>query len=386
MSTRAHPLYPGALGAREPRRSRAEPPHHRWSFRVGRLAGIPVYLHGTFVLLLAWIALSRLLQGHGLYAAMTGVALVAAVFAVVVLHELGHALAARHYGIPTRDITLYPIGGVGRLERLPEKPSQELAVAFAGPAVNLVLAGLALLALAAMKAPVGPRAVNVVGGPLLTNVLWFNLGLAGFNLLPAFPMDGGRVLRALLALRMDRVRATDWAVRIGRVMAVAFGLFALYGQPLLLFIAIFVWMAAEQEAVEVHVRSSLEGATVADATSTDFRALPADARVEDAVEHALAGAQEAFPVIDDGSVVGMVSRRELLRAVTSGEAGAPVTDVMRREFPSADVGEPLVDALQRLTAANLPALPVTRRGELVGLLTTARIGELAMMREHHAHA
>jgi Zn-dependent protease len=222
-----------------------------WSWRIGRIAGIDVYLHATFLLLLAWEAL-RGYQAHGdLVEVMGGLVFILILFGIVVLHELGHALAALNYGIHTRDIILLPIGGVARLERVPRDPVQELVVAFAGPAVNLVLAGGIYLSLApgGGMSPFG-EAMSGDGG-FLDRLFWVNVSLALFNLLPAFPMDGGRVLRALLALRLDYVRATQVAGSIGRVMALLFGILGLINNPFLIFIALFVWLGAGEEVAKV---------------------------------------------------------------------------------------------------------------------------------------
>jgi Zn-dependent protease len=222
-----------------------------WSWRIGRIAGIDVYLHATFLLLLAWEAL-RGYQSHGdLVEVMGGLVFILILFGIVVLHELGHALAALNYGIHTRDIILLPIGGVARLERVPRDPVQELVVAFAGPAVNLVLAGgiYLLLAPGGGMSPSG-EAMSGDGG-FLDRLFWVNVSLALFNLLPAFPMDGGRVLRAMLALRLDYVRATQVAGSIGRVMALLFGILGLIHDPFLIFIALFVWLGAGEEVAKV---------------------------------------------------------------------------------------------------------------------------------------
>ena len=204
------------------------------SWTLGSLFGIPVRIHFTFPLLLGGWALFELL-GSGPAAALATTVLIVSVFGFVVMHEFGHALMARRFGIATRDVTLLPIGGVARLERMPRDPAQELAIAVAGPAVNVALAGLfgALFALS--------------GSTFVFRMMAINLGLALFNMLPAFPMDGGRVLRALLAGRMSHLRATRIAARVGRVMAVAFGVAGLFGNPMLIFIAIFVWFGAGQE-------------------------------------------------------------------------------------------------------------------------------------------
>ena len=224
----------------------------RWSWKIGKLAGINVYMHATFLLLIIFILLADYLEGHSLAAALWGLAFVLVVFVCIVLHELGHALTARKYGIQTRDIILLPIGGVARLERMPEDPRQELRVALAGPAVNVIIAGaLSILLAAAGMPPTLKQMTNLrwTGGHFLTEVAVINLWLAAFNLLPAFPMDGGRVLRALLATRMEYTQATQVAAQIGQGMAFLFGLAGLFYDPFLLFIALFVWILYRAYAI-----------------------------------------------------------------------------------------------------------------------------------------
>lgn len=211
-----------------------------WSLHLGRWLGIDVYLHFTFLLLLAFIGLGQGVVGRSLDAALGGVLFFGGLFFCVLLHEYGHALAARRYGIATRDITLLPIGGVARLERMPEKPSQEFVVALAGPAVNVVIAiGLFVgLKLGGWWQPLS--SLSASSGNIFERLLVANVFLVLFNLLPAFPMDGGRVLRALLAMKLNYTRATRIAARIGQGMAVLFGFAGLFGNPMLLLIALFV--------------------------------------------------------------------------------------------------------------------------------------------------
>jgi Zn-dependent protease len=217
----------------------------KWSFRLGSPFGIPVYLHLTFLLLLGFLGLSEWAR-DGFAAALATVIVISAVFGFVVLHELGHALAARRFGIATRDVTLYPIGGVARLERLPREPRQEMWIALAGPAVNLAIALLLGLWLAL---------TGFEGGSFASRLMAINLGLVVFNMLPAFPMDGGRVLRALLARRVGRLAATETAASVGKGMAVLFGIVGLFWNPMLLFIAIFVWFGAGQELMAARMSS-----------------------------------------------------------------------------------------------------------------------------------
>jgi stage IV sporulation protein FB len=221
------------------------PQQHRGSFRVGRIAGIDILFHFTLPLFLGWMALREFSEGHDWQAAVAGLVVTTCVFGFIVAHELGHALVAREFEIRTFDITLLPIGGVGHLERIPERPWQELLIAIAGPSVNIVLALVLWGVGALMKAT--SATLHVLGAFLVAKLLLINIGLAVFNLLPAFPMDGGRVLRAALAIRIGRSRATAIAARIGKVVAIGFGVVGLFSNPMLLFIALFVWFGATQE-------------------------------------------------------------------------------------------------------------------------------------------
>jgi len=351
----------------------------KWSLKLGRIFGIDVYMHLTFLLLLAWVAVNHYLPRHDLLDTFSGIGFVVALFGIVVLHELGHALTARRFGIRTRDITLLPIGGVARLERMPEDPRQELLVAVAGPAVNVVLAASLAAVLVAGTGAALYGDVSLVGGDLLRKLLWVNVGLALFNMIPAFPMDGGRVLRALLAMRMDYVRATQVAAAVGQVLAFGFGFIGLFFNPLLVFIGLFVWMGATAEASMVQMKSALAGIPVSRAMVTDFRTLEASDRLQRAVDHILAGFQQDFPVVEGGRLVGVLTRADLLKAVAREGLEAPVTGVMRRQFETADPAEMLEPALLRLQTCDCHALPVIRDDRLVGVLTLDNVGELMMV-------
>jgi Zn-dependent protease/CBS domain-containing protein len=364
--------------------ARREP--SRWSWRLGRLFGIEVRVHATFLILLLWVAATHVMAGHGLATAASGVAFVVAVFAIIVLHELGHALTARRFGIQTRDITLLPIGGVARLERTPSKPSEELLVAIAGPAVNVGLALLFFGSLMVMGAVEDVGRLSLVGGPFLAKLMWTNVGLAVFNIIPAFPMDGGRVLRALLAMRMSYVRATDWAATVGQGVALVFGLVGLFVNPFLVFIALFVWIGAQGEARLAHVHASLAGVPVSGAMVTRFAVVAPDEPVSVTVSRMLGGFQDDVPVVEGTKLVGVLGREDVLRAAVAGETDARVGAVMRTEFAVVKESDSLELALERLQASGQRSIPVVREGEVVGVLPIDNVAYVLRIRDERAGA
>jgi Zn-dependent protease/predicted transcriptional regulator len=359
----------------------------RWSWRVGKIAGIDVHVHATFWLLLVWIGLVRYRTGGSVAAVVPELVFILAVFGIVVLHELGHALAARRYGIATRDITLLPIGGVARLDRMPRDPRQELVIALAGPAVNFALAAVLYLALVATGgvASVADAAsldARFLGRALPTRLIGINLWLGAFNLIPAFPMDGGRVLRAALAMRSGNYAlATEQAARIGRAFAFLFGVVGLFvvGNPFLVFIALFVWLGAAGEAAAVQTATTLAGVSVRRVMITDVRTLSPDDPLERAVRFVLDGFQQDFPVVTDGQVVGVLTRAALLRALAERGPTAPVATAMQKDFRAASPDEPVEEVLTRLQTCGCHAMPVVRGRELLGVLTTENIGEFVMV-------
>lgn len=347
--------------------------------RVGAVAGIGIYVHWTFLLLVAWIMVSHLLQGHGVQAGIAGVAFIGMLFACVLLHELGHALVGKHYGIRTRDITLYPIGGVARLERIPERPAEELLVALAGPAVNVAIAAVAAVVVVATDSAFLPSHSGWMGAGLASTLFIVNISLAVFNLIPAFPMDGGRVLRAVLAMRMDYVRATQIAATAGQVIAVGFGILGVFYNWFLLFIALFVYIGAQQESHSVQTRSILAGVPVRAAMVKRFQALRTGDALELAIAELLAGTQQDFPVVENGDVVGFLPRRKLLEALSEGRQSERVGDVMLDRVIRVRDDEMIGDALDRIQQSDCDSAPVFRRDQLVGMLTLENVGEWMMV-------
>lgn len=365
----------------------------RWSFRLLTVAGIRIEVHATFVLMVAAVAL---LQSRNTPVWLS-VGELALLFGCVLLHELGHALAARHYGIATRSIVLLPIGGVARLERMPEKPLQEIVVALAGPGVNLLIVGLSMLALAGLGvAPqrIVAEATAVLGGTaapaiaealrhLLEGLFAINVVMLVFNLIPAFPMDGGRVLRAALAFALPYPRATRIAAMVGQGFALLFavaGVFVLKN-PMLVFVALFVFMSAGEERAFVQTRAALTGLQVSSAMVTAFVTIETRHELQHAVDLMLAGDQQDFPVLEGGRYLGMLSRTGLVQGLREHGPESPVGRVVRTDVEPIDGSWPLERALQVMRATRQSALPVLMRGELVGLLTLENVGELLMVQE-----
>jgi len=319
-----------------------------------------------------------------------GVLFILVLFAVVVLHELGHALTARRFGIGTQDITLLPIGGVARLERMPEDPKQELLVALAGPAVNVCLAMLLFGFLGAGSDLTGLGWLWLTGGEFLVMLMWVNVALAVFNLIPAFPMDGGRVLRALLALRMNYVRATKVAAGIGQALALGFvfvGLSSIFfghlgpvSNPFFLLIGMFVWMGASREAGLVEMKSAFADVPVTELMITQFRTLAPDDPLGRAVEFLLGGWQDDFPVLENGRIAGLLTRSALVHGLAQRGQTALVRDVMLREVPFVEPGECTENVLVRLRAGGEQTLLVVQDQKVNGMVTRENIQHFLLIR------
>ncbi len=351
-----------------------------WSITVGRFGGTAVKIHITFFLFLAWIAASAWARG-GARAALDSVAFIVLLFLCVVLHEFGHILAARRYGIRSPEVTLLPIGGVASMPRLPSDPRQELVVALAGPAVNLVIGAALVLALGSLR----PGELEQIDDPhlsLLGRLAAANLFLATFNLIPAFPMDGGRVLHALLAMRLGGPAATEIAAKVGQAFAIGLGFVGLFGNPLLLFIAIFVYMAASGEAQMSASHEALKGLTVGEAMETRFTPVAVDATLSQAVDALIAAAQHEFPVVDAfRKPIGLLTRGDILSAVGKHGRDEPATVAMRVGVDSVRPQAPVEEVFERLQDPKAAALFVTDPdGAIVGLLTRQALAEIVLIR------
>jgi Zn-dependent protease/CBS domain-containing protein len=357
-----------------------ESPRSRWSWKVGEAFGIAIRVHVTLVVLLAWVAASYAIRGEDLGQAALGVVLIGLAFVIVVLHELGHALVARRYGCRTAEILLLPIGGLARMDRMPERPLQELLVALAGPAVNVGLAlGLAIV-VAASGASFDPAHAATIGGALVSQLLWINIALAVFNLLPAFPMDGGRVLRALLAFRLGRDPATRIAGRVGRVLGGMLAVAGLFFNPMLIVIGAFVWLAARQEIAMLELRTILDDVTSEHAMIRNPEVVDAGESIERAADRMLAAGQVLLPVRDGGRLVGIVTAVDLASSLAGAGPRGTVASIVRTGVPAVAPDHPLVAAMTTLERTGVAF--VVDRGELVGLLT---LDQLETYAAFHAH-
>jgi len=351
-----------------------------WSLNIGKVAGTVVRVHLTFLLFLAWIFAAGYASGGGA-AAWDSLVFMVLLFLCVLLHEFGHIFTARAFGVPTPYVTLLPIGGVAQLERIPEEPWEEFLIAIAGPLVNVVITIVLVLFAGAHLQSSAAAAVDNMQIPLLDRLAAVNLFLALFNMIPAFPMDGGRVLRALLASRFGYVRATEIAAAIGQFVAFALGFIGLMVNPILIFIAIFVYLAATSEAHMVALRAASRGVPVSYAMMKQFATLPPQAHLDEAVQTLLQTGQGEFPVVDGaGKPVGVLGRGDLIRAIKTLGPDARVADAMTAELPTVSHRRCLDDAFKLLLQTSAPAVGVTdATGKLVGLVTSETIAGMMML-------
>jgi Zn-dependent protease/CBS domain-containing protein len=355
----------------------------KWSFSLLKVCGIDVRIHLTFFLLLAFVGYASYGSG-GLPGAWAGISFILLLFLCVLLHEFGHAFAARAFGIRTPDITLLPIGGVARLERMPRNPWQELVVAVAGPAVNVLIAFVLFFVLGQFVDLREIFTVDRVGaGQVLAKLMVVNVWLVLFNLVPAFPMDGGRILRALLALKLRHDKATKIAALVGQVVAVLFAALGLFGGNfILVLIAVFVFLGARQESMVAQIHAAAEpDSPISGAMITQFASLPAHAPLWQARDLARQTMQSVFPVVgDELQPMGVVEREQLLREDGTARDLLPVQH-LTRSILVLDAGEPFSRAIDRMqeNATGL-ALVVNPHRQLVGLVSLSSLLERARWR------
>jgi len=363
----------------------------KWSLYIGRISGIKLYIHWTFLILVAWVFMVYFRMGYGIKEALFGMVFVLAIFGCVILHELGHALAARRYKIVTKNITILPIGGLANMERLPEKPSRELWVAIAGPLVNLVIAAgiyIYLKVSGGMPSMEELKAaqeeggqVMMGGGGFLFNLFVINIILSVFNLIPAFPMDGGRVLRALLSFRLDRVRATRIAASIGQLLAILFVFAGLFFNFWLIFIGVFIFLGAGGEAAYETTKGILSGYSVRDVMMTKYSVLSPDDPFSKVVQILLDTQEQEFVVAEGHFIHGILTRKNLIKGLHDHGGNGTISIAMQSDFITFSPDMDLKEAFQQLMASTCAVAPVVQDGELLGIVDKENINELLMVRQ-----
>jgi Zn-dependent protease/CBS domain-containing protein len=351
----------------------------KWSLNLGKISGIQVYIHWTFLILLGWIVIN--VGGEGIHETLWSTAFILSSFVCVFLHELGHALAARRYGIGTRDITMLPIGGLARLETMPDNPKQEFVVAVAGPLVNVALAGVLTAIIYLLNREIAPMALSNIGfANFFNNLFWANIVLAVFNMIPAFPMDGGRVLRALLSFRLERTTATRIAASIGQLLAIGFVFLGLFHNPVLIFIGIFIFLGAQAESSYTQTQSLLHGAIVKDVIMHNYKTLDVADTIESAVKMLLDGQATDFLVLDNKAVAGTLSRSQMIKALSEQGNQTAVGAVMHADIPTLSPEMPLEKAYQLFQQEQYPLLPVLENEKVIGIIDLENVHEFIMIK------
>lgn len=353
------------------------------SLKLFSVRGIDIHVHLTFPLILLWAAFQfGVLGGGGLAGALFGVISISLLFVLVTLHELGHSFAALNYGVPVERIVLLPIGGVAQLGHMPENPKQEFVIALAGPAVNVALAivmgGLAVLFGLSITNPL-TSGISLTFGSIFSYIFFYNVVLAVFNMIPAFPMDGGRVLRSALAMKMDYGRSTQIAAGIGRFLAVLFGIYGLFnGQFFSVLIAVFIYSGATQEAKMVQYREQLRGYTVQQAYSNQIPILQPDDSLRNVVNWTARGLTD-FPVAQFGTYVGFLGSERLMSALQQNGPDQTVASVMAKNVKPVTLTTDLYDVQQRFASEKLGALPVVEYGRIIGIISSRHIRHMLRM-------
>jgi len=362
----------------------------KWSFKVGRVFNIDLRIHITFFLIVIYAAfIWAYVYEKGLSGAIYGAFIIAVLFICVVIHELCHSRMAQHYGGEVDSITLLPIGGISLLKNMPDDPKKEFWVTIVGPFSNLVIAAALFPFIYLIPDPVdGPfgafRSADVlisisVQG-FVSYLFMINLLLAVFNLLPAFPLDGGRLLRSILAQRMSYVRATRAAVTTGQVFAFILGLVGVLSfNIILIIIAIFIYMGAESEGAGTEVKTTLSQLTVGQAVETNASTVAPRQSLSDVVALVLHAFQEDFPVLEGDRIVGVLTRANLINGLHALGPDTLVDQVMEKEFPVVEATAPFSEVYEKMNANRIKAVPVVEDGHLVGLVTLEHLTEVFML-------
>lgn len=351
-------------------------------FKLGTIAGIGIFIHWTFTLLIAFIIFINYRNGQNSVQIAWSVLFLLCIFITVLLHELGHALTAKRYNIKTKDITLLPIGGIARLERLPENPLEELVVAIAGPFVNFALAFITQFFITIPQDSEELLALMSSGinaNNFFLNFYIVNLTLAVFNLIPAFPMDGGRVLRALLAFRMDRNTATQIAARVGQFIALCFILIGIISNPILILIGLFVIFSAQAETESVEFKNLLKGYTVRDVVMKEYQTIEEDEKIKKAIAILLESEHRKFLVTENNELVGTLNKNQIIKALSEKGEEEYIYNVMDRSLVYIDINTKLEKVIEQLYEKKGSVLMVNENDQLAGILDADNLSEFIMI-------
>ncbi|WP_138429833.1 site-2 protease family protein [Fodinibius saliphilus] len=361
------------------------------SLNLGRAFGIKIRVHWTFLLLILWIVVLELTKGSSTDVILWSIFFILVLFACVVLHELGHALTARRFNIPTQQITLLPIGGLASLEKMPEDPKEEFLVAIAGPAVNVVIAFLLYLILPVEQflvedPEVAEEVLSTING---SNFLFYlfsaNVLLVLFNMIPAFPMDGGRVFRALLSLKFNRVQATQMAAKLGQLVAFFFLFIGLFYNPILILIAIFVYFGAQGESVMVQQLSILKNHKVEEAMMTNITTLQPEDSLDEVVNIILTGTERDFIVTKSGEVTGILHQADLIQAFKTNRSNTKVKDIMDENFKTIQSSDHLTNIYPMIQSKSRAFFPVMKGDKLVGAIDRENVNEFMVFSGLNRH-
>jgi Zn-dependent protease/CBS domain-containing protein len=357
------------------------------SFEIGRLFGIPVRVHWLFLGLVAIFGVAGWMKGGPLpsgrlLSAVVSVVYIVALFACVVVHELAHSLVGRRFGVKVESITLLPIGGVAAMEEMPRRPSEELLMAIVGPITSLAIGAVIAGIIYAIRGPAGLlRPFDPLHGSLLSGLMWTNIVIAGFNLLPAFPMDGGRVLRAVLAHYMGQVQATQIAASLGQAVAVLLGLTGVLVWPnlWLVVIAIFIYIGAGQESQQVRMQAVLDGITARQAMISRFETINRSEPLSTALAYASQGYQADFPVVEGDTIVGLVTRQDLLTGLHHLGPAHTVGEIMTTNVCQAAPETTLGNLFRSVAQGTCGIVLVRENDRIIGLVTPESVRDRMML-------
>lgn len=354
------------------------------SFKLGTVAGIGVFIHWTFSILIAYIIFYNYRQGQNTEQILWTIFFVLSIFITVFLHELGHSLAAKKYHIKTKDITILPIGGIARLEKIPEKPIEELVVASAGPLVNIIIA---LITLPFISIPNSENLLlaiseGVNASNFFLNFFIINIWLVLFNLIPAFPMDGGRIFRATLSMKLQRTTATNVAARVGQFIAIIFILVGFYSNPFLIFIGVFIFVGAQAEFQYTMAKATLFGYKVKDVMMKDYRTIEMDEKIKTAVNLLINGEYKNFLITQNNNPVGTLSRDDIIKALAQDNSDEiSIHQIMNTNLIYIKPDKSLDDIFQWIQEQKSSLLIVSENSIVLGVLDRENILEFIMIQE-----